>query len=128
MSILEPLRQIVGRGVLLAEKLTRGEPVFRSAEDQATVDQSTKNWAIYEYKMCPFCMKLRKVTHQKALNIELRDARHDPQHRDDLLNHGGKAQVPCLRISNDDGSSTWMYESSDIIDFLHQQIPEQKAA
>lgn len=128
MPFLEPLRQIIGRGVLLVEKLTQPEPIERNAEEQLAADEHTKDWAIYEYKMCPFCMKVRKELRRKALNIELRDARHDPVHRKDLETEGGKAQVPCLRLTKEDGSSTWMYESSEIIEFLNREIPDSQAA
>lgn len=127
MSPWEPIRQVLGRIVLLVEKLTQPEPVQRSAEEQAKADALTANWSVYEFKMCPFCMKLRKEIRRKGLNIELRDARHDPKFRQELETEGGKSQVPCLRIEKEDGTSTWMYESSDIIDFLNQQIPEPQA-
>jgi len=31
---------------------------------------------------------------------------------------GGKLTVPCLKIENDSGEVTWMYESSDIVAYL----------
>ena len=31
---------------------------------------------------------------------------------------GGKIKVPCLRVNDEQGKSTWMYESSDIIEYL----------
>lgn len=125
MSPLEPLRWIVGQGVLLYEKLTLPDTIERSEEKQSIVDQQTANWSIYEYRMCPFCMKVRKELHRKGLNIELRDARRDEKWRSQLIEQGGKAQVPALRIDDENGASQWMYESSDIIDFLNQQIPDQ---
>ena len=42
----------------------------------------------------------------------------DRQNAMDLLNGGGKTQVPCLRIDNPDGETQWMYESDDIINYL----------
>jgi len=39
-------------------------------------------------------------------------------HRDNLIDGGGKSQVPCLRIESEDGAVQWMYESRDIINYL----------
>jgi len=77
--------------------------------------------AIYEYRACPFCMTTRRALRRLSLHIELRDALHDPQHKKDLLEQGGKTQVPCLRITSEDGSDNWMYESADIIQFLEDK-------
>ena len=56
-----------------------------------------------------------------GLNIELRDARNDPQWEQELIEQGGKRQVPCLRINNEDGKVEWLYESKDIKRYLQQQ-------
>ncbi|HAI96784.1 MAG TPA: glutaredoxin, partial [Methylococcaceae bacterium] len=34
---------------------------------------------------------------------------------------GGKLKVPCLRIE-EDGKVSWMYESSDIINYLEDRF------
>ena len=65
-------------------------------------------------------MKVRREIKRQSLNIELRDAQHDPNHREQLLQGGGQIKVPCLRIPQGDGKTTWMYESSAIITYLCQ--------
>ena len=56
------------------------------------------------------------------LSAELvRDALHDPASRAQLLADGGKIQVPCLQITDAQGNATWMYESSNIIQYLQQE-------
>jgi glutathione S-transferase len=57
-----------------------------------------------------------------SLPINLRDAQHDPEHRADLLQGGGKIQTPCLRIADEQGHIRWMYESGDIIKYLRQRF------
>ena len=47
------------------------------------------------------------------LAVAYKDIRTNPEHRDELLEIGGKTQVPCLTI---DGNP--LYESRDIIDWL----------
>jgi len=50
-------------------------------------------------------------------SVELRST-SDSLHQNALIQGGGKPQVPCLRIENEDGSIEWMYESDDIIRYL----------
>ena len=42
------------------------------------------------------------------------------QYREELIREGGKRTVPCLKITNEDQSVTWMYESGDIINYLEK--------
>ena len=123
--LLEPFRWIIGQGVLGYEKLTRPTPVERSMEEQAAIDAQTASMAIYEFRSCPFCMKVRKVLHGKSLKIELRDARRNKAWGKELRQEGGKWQVPCLKITESDGNVTWLYESSDIINYLNERFPDQ---
>jgi glutathione S-transferase len=57
-----------------------------------------------------------------SLNIELRDAQHDPVHRQALLAGGGKVQTPCLLIPDSNGQTAWLYESNDIIAWLEREF------
>ena len=77
---------------------------------------------IYHFKQCPFCVKTRRTVRRLGLNIETRDARNDPRWNQELINEGGKYQVPCLRLVKEDGSKEWMYESSNIIQYLDKRF------
>ncbi len=123
MSIFEPFRWLIGQGVLGYERLSRKAPITRSAEAQAEVDEKLKKLSLYEFRSCPFCMIVRKVTHHKNLKIELRDARRNDQWKEELVNQGGKFQVPCLRIQQSKGEDTWLYESSAIMEYLDKHFP-----
>ena len=102
--------------------LTRPKGVVRSAEAQQAVDARTRTLALYHYPACPFCLKTRREIRRLSLNIELRDAQHDATHRAALIAGGGKAQVPCLRITGAEGKQTWMYESGDINAWLAREF------
>ena len=65
-------------------------------------------------------MKVRREMKRLSLNIELRDAQHDSQHREQLLQGGGQVKVPCLRIPQEGGNDTWLYESDNVIQYLRQ--------
>ena len=98
------------------------DPVERSAEAQAQVDAQTEKIKLYHFESCPFCARVRSTIDSLALNIEYRDTRMDPQNSDDLLAGGGKRTVPALRIEQEDGSVQWMYESSDIMQYLNHRF------
>jgi glutathione S-transferase len=55
--------------------------------------------------------------HKLNLPIELKDAKNNSNDRQQLLEQGGKIQVPCLRIVKQ-GQDTWLYESKAINQYL----------
>ncbi len=118
--IFKPVRWVLGQIIIFIDWITRPKPVQRSAEAQAEVDKKTENMALYHFQMCPFCVKTRRQIRRLGLNIENRDARYDEKWNQELINEGGKYQVPCLKISKADGSVQWMYESSDINQYLDE--------
>lgn len=119
MSIV---RWLLGRIILFFNWLTLPKKPDHSPEKQAELDAQTANMALYQYAACPFCVKTRRAIRRLGLNIELRDARNNPQYRAELEQRGGKQQVPCLRIEDPNGSVSWLYESGDIIDFLQKRF------
>jgi len=120
--IFKPVRWILGQIIIFIDWATRPKPVQRTAEDQAEVDKQTADMALYHFQMCPFCVKTRRQIHRLGLNIENRDARNDPKWNQELIEEGGRYQVPCLKIATDDGSVQWMYESTDINDYLSKRF------
>ena len=120
--IFKPVRWVLGQIIIFIDWLTRPKPMQRSAETQKDVDEQTQNMVLYQFKQCPFCVKTRRQIRRLALNIENRDARNDPQWNQELINDGGKYQVPCLKITAADGSVQWMYESTEINQFLNEKF------
>lgn len=125
MPIFKFIRAISRPIVLISEKLFNPPPIIREPMVQQSIDRETAYMAIYEYRACPFCMKTRRALRRLSLKIELRDALNNPEHKKDLLEKGGKTQVPCLRIISEDGNDRWMYESRDIINFLEEKYGRQ---
>lgn len=116
------LRFVLIPAVLLWEIVTTPKGVVRSADEQTKVDAQTRNLVLYQFKTCPFCIKVRREVARLSLNIELRDAQKDEKNRADLLQGGGSLQVPCLRITDEQGNSQWMYESTEINAYLHKRF------
>ena len=78
----------------------------------------TKHHTLYYSTYCYFCQKvLRFLKGRDQLDIGLRST-SERQHAVDLMNGGGKTQVPCLRIEDGNGAVQWMYESDDIVNYL----------
>ena len=115
------VRWVLGRLILTLNWLFTPRGIKRSAEDQAAVDAKTTNLALYQYEACPFCVKVRRAMKRNSLNVEVRDAKRNDLYKAELLEKGGKLKVPCLRIE-ENGEARWMYESSDIINFLEQNV------
>lgn len=116
------LRLVLMPFMLLWAKLAMPKGVVRSAEARQKVERECAKMALYHFKTCPFCIKVRHEMGRLSLPIELRDAQHDTEHKEALLQGGGKVQTPCLRIIGDDGQVQWMYESADIIQYLQQRF------
>jgi glutathione S-transferase len=76
---------------------------------------------LYVSATCPFCHRVRRFLDEAGIRLEMRDTLFDEEARRELIQGGGRATVPCLRIERD-GEVTWLYESLDIIDYLRRQF------
>ena len=119
--VVKLLRNGLGQVIIFADWITRPKPVVRAPEQQRLVNEQASNLALYQYAACPFCVKVRRKMHQLNLPIPLKDAKNDRVARQELLEQGGKTQVPCLRIQEDEQVS-WLYESAAINEYLEQQF------
>lgn len=81
-------------------------------------NSSIKNLSLYHYQSCPFCGVTREAIKYIDLDIEQKDILKNTGFRQELISGGGKPQVPCLKIEEQNGTIHWLYESRDIIKFL----------
>ncbi len=116
------LRLLLGPLMLLKERLTRPAAIQRAAEKQAEVARRCQSLTLYQFKTCPFCIKVRQEMHRLALPITQRDAQHDAAARGELLQATGATKVPCLKITTHNGSVEWLGDSGKIIDYLRQNF------
>lgn len=86
------------------------------------------SFTLYHMLACPYCVATRKAIDKLELDIELRDTSLNSDFRRELINGGGKHQVPCLKIENPDGEAEWLYESMDIVAYLKQHTASQTNA
>ncbi|UVJ42767.1 glutathione S-transferase N-terminal domain-containing protein [Pseudomonas sp. LS1212] len=119
--IVKALRVGLGQLIVFIDFITRPRKQQRSAAAQQQVEQAAKGLTLYQFHACPFCVKTRRTLHRLNVPVTLRDARNSEQDRQTLLSEGGKIKVPCLRIE-ENGQTTWMYESKVIIDYLQKRF------
>ncbi|KZN58261.1 glutaredoxin [Pseudoalteromonas luteoviolacea CPMOR-1] len=111
------IRWLLGRLILFFDFVFTPRSKKRSAQSQQQLDTITQNLKLYQFKACPFCVKVRRAAKREGLKLETRDAKSNAAYRQELLEQGGKVKVPCLRIE-EQGQVTWLYESSDIVNYL----------
>ena len=123
-SFFKALRVVLGPVMLLKEALTRPKGVVRSQAGQVTVDEACKGLALYQYKTCPFCIKVRQEMRRLSLNVTKVDAQPEGPDRAALVQNGGQAKVPCLRITDEAGNNHWLYDSQKIISYLRSHFAQ----
>jgi len=116
------IRLIIGPIILFIDKITTPKGIKRPLEQQKKIDTEASNLVLYQFKTCPFCIKVKRHNKRLSLNIETRDAQHNPTYREELLQGGGVIKVPCLKIIDEKGNDSWMYESDDIMKYLQDRF------
>ena len=72
---------------------------------------------LYYKPACPFCERVLQMADNLNIDLNLKDISEDQAALAELLEKGGKQQVPFLVDTEKDVS---MYESSDIIDYMRE--------
>ena len=116
------IRKILGSIILFFSWVFTPKGVERETETQSKINKQTVKLKLYQFNACPFCIKVRRAMKKLSLNIETRDAMNNAKYRNELASEGGAIKVPCLRIEDEKGEYTWMYESSDIIKYLQSRF------
>jgi len=119
--LMKALRIGLGNLFLFFDFISRPRPLKRSAEAQAAVERAAANLSLYQFRLCPFCIRVRRTLHQLNVPMVLRDAKNNERDRQTLMEQGGKIQVPCLRIDEAD-ETTWLYDSKAINAYLHERF------
>jgi len=78
-------------------------------------------FSLYYAESCPFCQRVLQPLRHYQWPVTLCDIL-EPDHRNALINGGGRSTVPCLHIKDAQGAETWMYESLDILHLLQQHF------
>ncbi|WJN57216.1 glutaredoxin domain-containing protein [Pseudomonas sp. SO81] len=122
--LIKALRIGLGQIIIFLDFITRPRKLKRSPQEQARVESAAAGLALYQFHACPFCVKTRRTLHRLNVPMVLRDAKKNAVHRQELLEQGGKLQVPCLRIE-ESGGVRWLYESKAIGAYLDERFAAQ---
>lgn len=76
---------------------------------------------LYYKPTCPYCQRVLGVVEDLGIQLTLKDIIADEANAAELVEKGGKRQVPYL-VDEDRGVS--MYESGDIIAYLEEHYPQ----
>ncbi len=71
------------------------------------------DYKLFVGSFCPHCRKVENFLDENDIKIDIVNINEDRDAMMELIQKGGKRQVPCLFH---DGK--YLYESNDIIDFL----------
>lgn len=115
------IRTILSGLILFFNWVFTPKSMKREAQAQAQINEQMKDFTLYQYKACPFCVKVRREMKRSALNIETKDAKRCESSKEELVAGGGQLKVPCLKI-NEGGEEKWMYESKEIISYLNNRF------
>ncbi len=74
---------------------------------------------LYTYEHCPFCEKVRRAFADMGIDYDEIDAERGTDGSLQLLELGGKQQVPFL-VDEEEG--IFMYESDDIISYARARF------
>ena len=114
----------LGSLILFIDWLTAPKGIQRSGDKQTAIDEQSKNITLYQYKACPFCVKVRRSLKRLSLPVETRDPKRCHNAKQELIDGAGKLKVPCLKIDEGEGSIQWLFESKDIISYLERRFVE----
>jgi glutaredoxin len=126
-AFFRTLRVVLGPVMLLKERLTQPAGVQRSPAAQAEVDQQCQSLALYQFSTCPFCIKVRQEMRRLSLPVDKRDAQHNSVHRDELQQGSGATKVPCLKITETNGQTRWLQDSTEIVAYLRKRFAAPSA-
>ena len=121
-AFFKTLRLVLGPVMLLKERVTQPKGVQRDAAAQAEVDLQCQSLALYQFSTCPFCIKVRQEMRRLSLPIEKHDAQHNAANRDELQQGSGATKVPCLKITEANGQTRWLQDSTAIVTYLRERF------
>ena len=73
------------------------------------------DYKLFVGTICPYCKKVENFMNENNIDIEIVNIEKDRDAMNELIEKGGKRQVPCLYHDGE-----YLYESDDIIKILRQ--------
>lgn len=86
------VRWLLGRIILTLNFIFTPKKRKRPSDEQAKIDNETELLTLYQYKACPFCVKVRRAMRRQGLNIATIDAKQN-DHQQTLVDQGDRKSV-----------------------------------
>ena len=115
------IRWILGHMIIFLDFVFTPKSKLRDKNSQDLVNKITNSYKLYQYYACPFCVRVRRFFKRESINIRLIDAKNEFLKKN-LIQNGGMLKVPCLRVETKKNQVKWIYESSEIINFISKEI------
>ncbi len=120
--MMKLIRLVLGAIILFFDRVFTPTSMSRTPEAQAQADLRVKSLVLYQLNACPFCVKVRRELKRLGISVALKDIGKDPQAHQELMAGGKEDQAPCLKITKPDQSVQWLYESTDIVNYLRAEF------
>lgn len=76
-----------------------------------------KSYKLFVGDFCPYCKRVEQFLETNDINIETVNINKQRDQMKELIEKGGKRQIPCLLRDGE-----YIYESLDIIDILRKDF------
>lgn len=88
-------------------------PSLQGEIEIPTIQVKSEQLVLYYMPSCPYCKPVVAKIKRENLPVTLKNVSSNSTYYNELVEKGGKAQVPCLLVNG-----RAMYESSDILEYL----------
>ena len=83
--ILKIIRVVLGNLIVFLNALFPPRKIERSKSAQTHIDQASKSLILYQFPLCPFCVRVRRHIKRLNVTIQLRDAKRNTTYEDELI-------------------------------------------
>lgn len=120
------LFRLIGAGMMLgmawlATPAMAATPVTHDAKVQTASIAKDAPLVLYYRDDCPYCWNVMSYLNDQHRELPMKEINSSEAISNELIIGGGKRQVPCLRIRENNGNKiTWLYQSAEIIKYLDE--------
>ncbi|BBG28850.1 glutaredoxin family protein [Zymobacter palmae] len=105
----------------LATPAMAATPVTHDAKVQTAPIAKDAPLVLYYRDDCPYCWNVMSYLNDQHRELPMKEINSSEAISNELIIGGGKRQVPCLRIRENNGNKiTWLYQSAEIIKYLDE--------
>lgn len=105
----------------LATPAMAATPVTHDANVQTAPIAKDAPLVLYYRDDCPYCWNVMSYLNDQHRELPMKEINSSEAISNELIIGGGKRQVPCLRIRENNGNKiTWLYQSAEIIKYLDE--------